>query len=136
MSTNNSEQHRTSANVGEQQRTNEFHVKQGARRLRVPIDDIDQWLSDRRHYIGSSEVPIVCHVDGHFASRAMLFAEKKGLRPPRQDNAAMRRGRLGEGACIEALCDERPDWQILRAKVHVIDPDLRLACTPDAAALR
>lgn len=104
--------------------------------IRTPITDIRTWLTDRQKYIGASEVPIVCGVDGRFASRAVLFAIKKGLRPLESDNAAMRRGRLGESACLEALCEERPDWQVQRAKVHVVDLDRRLSCTPDAAALR
>ena len=104
--------------------------------IRKPIESMEQWAIDRRKYIGASEVPIVAGVDGRFASKAILFAEKKGLRPPQTDNAAMRRGRLGEGACLEALCEEHPDWQVARAKVHVIDEDHRLACTPDAAAVR
>jgi predicted phage-related endonuclease len=105
-------------------------------RVRTPISSAAQWHADRRRYIGASEVPIVCGVDGRFASRAILFAEKMGLRPLQQENAAMRRGRLGEGACLEALCDERPDWRVQRAKIHVVDPELRMACTPDAAATR
>src|SRR5262249_43068523 len=105
-------------------------------RIRQPIESVEQWRAERLRWIGASEVPIVCGVDGRFASKAILFAEKKGLRPPQADSPAMRRGRLGEVACLEALCEEHPDWQVQRAKVYVIDPELRLACTPDAAATR
>lgn len=104
--------------------------------IRKPITNLEEWWLNRLPYVGASEVGIVCDVDGRFASKAMLFAEKKGLRPPTFDNARMRQGRMLEGACIEALCDRFPEWEVKRAKIWVVDDELRLACTPDAAAIR
>jgi len=105
-------------------------------RIRQPIESAEQWQADRLRYIGASETPITSGVDGRYASKAILFAEKKQLRPFQPDTAVLRRGRLGEPAVLQALCEERPDWQVQRAKVHVVDEELRMACTPDAGALR
>jgi predicted phage-related endonuclease len=97
---------------------------------RVPISTHEDWLADRRNYIGASEVATVCG-EGHYASAAVLFAEKKGLRPPKEDSGPMRRGRRAEASTLDALLEERPSWQIKRAMLHLRDPELRLAATPD-----
>jgi len=97
-------------------------------------DDRDAWLRDRLAFVNASEMAIVCG-EGAWGSLAELFAEKKGLRPPREDSGIFKRGRWGEGAVFEALGDERPEWQILRAKIHVRDTERRIACTPDGFAI-
>jgi predicted phage-related endonuclease len=96
-------------------------------------DDREQWLAERRKFIGASEVATVCG-EGGYASAAMLFAEKKGLRAPKQDSGPMRRGRRAEASTLDALLEERPSWKIKRAMLHLRDPELRLAATPDAFA--
>jgi predicted phage-related endonuclease len=103
---------------------------------RISLADVsrDQWLADRLRYIGASEVAIVCG-EAQWGSAAALFAEKKGLRPPQIDTGVLRRGRWGEAAVFEALADERPEWEIRRAKVHVVNEETRCACTPDGFAL-
>jgi predicted phage-related endonuclease len=103
-------------------------------RERVPITSTDEWLSERLHWINASEVPIVCG-ESFYGSAAELYAEKKGLRPPLIDNAIFRRGRWGEAAVFQALAEERPEWGIQRARVHVRDTERRIACTPDGFAL-
>jgi len=102
---------------------------------RVPITTRDELLLERRKFIGASEVPIVCG-DSEWGSLAVLYAEKKGQREPLADTPAFRRGRWGEAAAFEALADERPEWSIKRAWVHVRDTERRIACTPDGFATR
>jgi predicted phage-related endonuclease len=98
------------------------------------IESREQWLAMRVNNVNASEVAIVCG-EGAYASLAELYAEKKGLRPPRDDSAIMRRGRWGEAAVFEALADERPEWEVVRGKVYLCDPALRLGATPDGFAL-
>jgi predicted phage-related endonuclease len=101
---------------------------------RHDIESREQWLALRLNNVNASEVAIVCG-EGAYGSLAELYAEKKGLRPPRTDTAVLRRGRWGEASAFEALAEERPEWQIVRAKVYLCDPALRLGATPDGFAL-
>lgn len=98
------------------------------------IESREQWLALRLNNVNASEVAIVCG-EGAYGSLAELYAEKKGLRPPRADTALLRRGRWGEAAVFEALADERPEWDVVRAKTYLCDPALRLGATPDGFAL-
>jgi predicted phage-related endonuclease len=100
---------------------------------RINLGSRDEWLADRLRYINASEIAIVCG-ESSYGSLAELYAEKKGLRPPMVDSAVLRRGRWGESAVFEALAEQRPEWDIVRAKVHVRDNERRLACTPDGFA--
>jgi predicted phage-related endonuclease len=100
---------------------------------RVEITPSYDWLAERQKYIGASEVATVCGVAA-YGSLAELFCEKKGLRPPMVDSGVLRRGRWGESAVFQALTDERPEWDVQRARIHVIDRDARIACTPDGFA--
>lgn len=102
---------------------------------RIPITSRAEWLAERNNYVGASEVATVCG-ESSYGSLAALYAVKRGLQPPPEDNAAMRRGRWGEGAAFEALCEERPEWEVRRAAVHVRDTERLLACTPDGFARR
>jgi predicted phage-related endonuclease len=101
---------------------------------RIPIQNREQWLALRTHDITASDVPAVCG-EGMFGSAAKVLAEKRGLIPPAEMNEAMKRGRWGEAAVVEALLDERPGWQFRRAKVYLRDTTSRLGATPDCAAL-
>jgi predicted phage-related endonuclease len=94
----------------------------------------EAWLEMRRNFINASEMATVCG-EASYGSLAELYAEKKGLRPPLVDSGVLRRGRWGESAVFEALLDERPEWELRRAKVHVRDTERRIACTPDGFAL-
>lgn len=100
---------------------------------RVTEFDRAEWLGWRPDFLGASEIPIVCG-EATWGSQAVLFAEKKGLRPPPPDTGPMQRGRWGESAVFEALAETKPDWQVQRAHVHVRDTDRRIACTPDGFA--
>ena len=100
---------------------------------RFPFDpeaDREAWLRERLKYVNASEMAIVLG-QGAWGSLAELYAEKKGLRIPRFDSKVLRRGRWGEDAVFNAMRDERPEWRIIKAKVHVRDTDRRIACTPD-----
>jgi predicted phage-related endonuclease len=103
--------------------------------IRIPLPDISRelWLERRRQYVNASETPIVCG-EAQWGSPAMLYAEKKGLRGALADNEVLQRGRWAEAAVFEAMAEVHPDWEIRRAKVHVIDEEKRQACTPDGAA--
>jgi predicted phage-related endonuclease len=48
----------------------------------------------------------------------------------------LRRGRWGEPAVFEAIAEERPDWQVTRASVYLIDRERRMGATPDGFARR
>src|SRR4030095_11462965 len=95
---------------------------------RIKLTTREAWLADRLRFINASQCAIVVGHPG-YGSLAELYAEKKGLRAPMLDSAVLRRGRWGESAVFEALADERPEWEVMRARVHVRDLDRRLACT-------
>src|SRR5215475_5281420 len=103
---------------------------------RIPLTDISRevWLERRRNYINASEAAIVVG-EAQWGSPAELYAEKKGLRPPLKDmTGALRRGNWGESSVFDALAETYPQWEIQRAKIHVVDKEKRQACTPDGFA--
>jgi predicted phage-related endonuclease len=102
---------------------------------RVSIQDRATWLALRRGNINASEVAILLG-QSPYGSAAQLYAEKKGLRPPPAETGIMRRGRWGEAAVFEALADERPEWEITRARIYLQDTGLRFGGTPDGFANR
>ena len=93
----------------------------------------EEWLAARLPNINASEAAIVCG-EAPWGSPAVLFAEKKGLRPPATDTAIFRRGRWSEAAVFEAMTDTYPEWEIQRASVYVVDEDKRQGSTPDGFA--
>lgn len=77
-----------------------------------------------------------CH---SYTTAYQLWAEKSGLiEPDREENEAMRRGRLLEPAAIAMLREERPDWWVeyRNDRAYYRCPDLRIGATPDAFAFR
>jgi predicted phage-related endonuclease len=103
---------------------------------RIPLtDDREQWLAERRGFVNASEIATICG-EASYGSLAELYCEKKGIRPPRAETKAMRRGKRFEATAFDILRDERPEWKVERAKVHVRDRVRRLACTPDGFAVR
>jgi predicted phage-related endonuclease len=102
---------------------------------RRPIIDRAQWLAWRMSDVTASDVAALfgCHPYGK--TRLSLWAEKSGLLGEgMSDNDVLRRGRWAEGAIVEMLRDERPDWEVGRAKVYLRDPSIRWGATPDATA--
>jgi predicted phage-related endonuclease len=100
---------------------------------RIHIQSRAQWLEERRKDITASDVPSIC---GHgYRSALAVYAEKMGLVPAQPDNDILRKGRWLEPAAFEALGEERPNWEIRRAKVYLRDPSARLGATPDGVAI-
>jgi putative phage-type endonuclease len=85
----------------------------------------------RKQYLTASDVPAVAGVD-LYKSALRVYAEKTGLVPDVVENAAMKRGRLFEGAALEYLAEEHPRWKIERPAIFITDDIDRLGCTPDA----
>jgi predicted phage-related endonuclease len=102
---------------------------------RINIGDREQWLRLRLDNVNASEVAVVLG-EGQYGSLAELYAEKKGLRPPRVDTGVLRRGRWGEPAVFEALAEELPNWQVKRASLYFVDRERRMGATPDGFATR
>jgi predicted phage-related endonuclease len=102
---------------------------------RINITDREAWLAARAHAVNASEVATVLG-EGAYGSLAELYAQKKGLRPPLADSGILRRGRWAEPAVFEALAEECPAWDVLRAKVYLVDREKRLGATPDGFAMR
>ena len=98
---------------------------------RYPITTRNEWLQWRQGFLGASEVPAAAGLD-EYRSPLSLYAEKTGLTSGVAETPAMRRGRLLEGAAIEYLQEEHPDWRIVRPNIFVFEPELGLSCTPDA----
>lgn len=98
---------------------------------RHPVTDRKSWLAMRRDFLTASDVPAVAGVDP-YKSALRVYAEKTGLVPDIVENAAMKRGRLFEGAALEYLAEEHPRWQIDRPSIFLTDDIDRLGCTPDA----
>ena len=102
---------------------------------RRPIVDRAQWLEWRMQDVTASDVSALFGVHPYGRTPLSVWAEKGGLTEGMADSAILRRGRWGEAAIIEMLRDERPSWEIRRAKVYLRDPSIRLGATPDAVAV-
>jgi predicted phage-related endonuclease len=92
----------------------------------------EQWLGLRRNDITGSRSGALFGVDP-YCSPLRLYHEKAGLLDLALDNDSpvLRRGRLFESAVAEAVREERPDWQIVKANEYLRDPEIRLGATPD-----
>jgi predicted phage-related endonuclease len=97
------------------------------------IESREQWLELRTFDITASDIPAICGVD-RYRTALRVWAEKTGLVPPTLDSPTLKRGRWLEAAVIEAVREERPNWEIRRAGVYLRDPSIRLGATPDAVA--
>jgi predicted phage-related endonuclease len=102
---------------------------------RYDTKDRQNWLALRRNYINASEIGTLLGISP-YGSRATLFAEKKGVRPPQENSDWLRRRRWGEAAVFEALTDERPEWEVARASVYLADSERKIGATPDGFAKR
>lgn len=101
---------------------------------RIPVTDRASWLAMRSQDVTASDVAAVCGVDP-YRSPLKVWAEKSGVISPDGDNATLKRGRWLEAAVIEATREERPAWDLRRARVYLRDSSIRLGATPDAVAL-
>lgn len=98
---------------------------------RWPIHDRAEWLEWRRQFLTASDIGAVAGLD-EYRTALQVYAEKTGMILAGAENAAMRRGRLLEGAALDYLAEEHPDWRILRPKLFLADAESRLGATPDA----
>jgi hypothetical protein len=64
----------------------------------------------------------------------MVYAEKIGAAPAKEDTAELQRGRWLEPAVFAALKERHPDWTVKTAKTYFRDTERRIGCTPDGAA--
>jgi predicted phage-related endonuclease len=92
----------------------------------------EQWLDLRRPDVTASRSGALFGVDP-YCSPLRLYHEKAGLLDLAPDNNSpiLRRGRLFESAVAEAVREERPDWEIVKANEYLRDPEIRLGATPD-----
>ena len=97
---------------------------------RRPISDRSQWLSWRTADVTASRVGALFGVHP-YETALRLYAEKRGVEFPDQDNKVMRRGRWLEPAVAKAVEELRPEWKLEPPNVYLRDPDIRLGCTPD-----
>lgn len=97
---------------------------------RIEIRDFGHFMELRRPLITASNIGIVCG-EGGYASAAMYYAEKVGLRPEQADNAVLQRGRWGEASAFEAAAEMMPDRSFVRSRVFFRNQELGLGATPD-----
>jgi putative phage-type endonuclease len=97
---------------------------------RRPIANREEWLEWRKQDVTASRVGALFGVHP-YETALRLYAEKRGVEFPNEDNKVMRRGRWLEPAVATAVEEERPEWKLRAPKVYLRDPDLRLGCTPD-----
>lgn len=100
---------------------------------RYPITDRLSWLEWRRQDLTASAVAAAVGLDP-YCSPLRLYAEKTGQILSEAETGIMRRGRWLESAAVDAIREDRPDWQLARPNVYLRDPDLRLGATPDCLA--
>jgi len=92
----------------------------------------EQWLELRRADVTASRAGALFGVDP-YCSPLRLFHEKAGVLDLTMDNDSpvLRRGRLFESAVAEAVREQRPEWQVVKASDYLRDPDVRVGATPD-----
>jgi predicted phage-related endonuclease len=97
---------------------------------RRAIVDREQWLAWRWQDVTASQIGALFGVHP-YTTKLRLYAEKRGVEFPDEDNKVKRRGRWLEPAVAEAVRELRPDWTIEPARCYLRDPELRLGATPD-----
>ena len=102
---------------------------------RRSITSCAEWLEWRMQDVTASDVSALFGVHPYGRTALSVWAEKSGLTEGLADNAILRRGRWGEAAVIEMLRDERPTWELRRARIYLRDASIRLGATPDAVAI-
>jgi len=92
----------------------------------------EQWFGLRRQDVTASRTGALFGVDP-YCSPLRLYHEKAGTLDDAidEDSPVLRRGRLFESAVAEAVREERPEWQIVKAADYLRDPEIRVGATPD-----
>jgi predicted phage-related endonuclease len=97
---------------------------------RRPITDRNEWLAWRREDVTASVVGALFGAHP-YTTALRIYAEKRGVEFPDEDNKVMRRGRWLEPAVAKAVEELRPEWKLEAPNIYLRDPDIRLGCTPD-----
>jgi predicted phage-related endonuclease len=97
---------------------------------RRPITSREEWLRWRREDVTASRVGALFGAHP-YETALRVYAEKRGVEFPDEDNKTMRRGRWLEPAVAKAVEELRPEWKLEAPNVYLRDPDLRLGATPD-----
>jgi putative phage-type endonuclease len=97
---------------------------------RKPITDRAEWLEWRREDVTASVVGALFGAHP-YTTALRIYAEKRGVEFPDEDNKVMRRGRWLEPAVAKAVEELRPDWKLEAPNCYLRDPDIRLGATPD-----
>lgn len=95
----------------------------------------EEWLEERRKYIGASDMPAVLGVDP-FRSALDVYLEKRGMAPDREQTAAMEAGLALERAVLDWY-GQRHGVEIVYGGELVTAPVVGTwaACTPDGYQL-
>ena len=97
---------------------------------RKPITDRNEWLAWRREDVTASVIGALFGAHP-YTTALRIYAEKRGVEFPDEDNKVMRRGRWLEPAVAKAVEELRPEWKLEAPNCYLRDPDSRLGCTPD-----
>ena len=99
---------------------------------RRTITNRDEWLGWRKHNLGASEIP-ACFGVHPFKTLAELVAEKRGVQGlgPDPEDAMIRRGNALEDDAADEVAKLQTTWEISKNTSYFVDPELRLAATPD-----
>jgi predicted phage-related endonuclease len=97
---------------------------------RKPITDRNEWLAWRREDVTASVIGALFGAHP-YTTALRIYAEKRGVEFPDEDNKVMRRGRWLEPAVAKAVEELRPEWKLEAPNCYLRDPDIRLGCTPD-----
>ena len=101
------------------------------------ISDDAQWHDLRKQVIGASEAAAL--VGEHpYLSYWGLWARKRGMLPPPDDNGAMERGRRLEPVAVAMIRDRYPEFDIIvpapvliPPRMHYADAEFGIGATPD-----
>lgn len=87
----------------------------------------EEWIKERRKGIGGSDAAALVGMNAH-VTPYMLWADKTGRLPPKEDNEAMRQGRDLEGYVASRFCEATGK------KVHICSEMMRNPLYPFAHA--
>lgn len=97
---------------------------------RHPITSREQWLEMRKSDVTASVIGALFGEHPYVTARELYMAHS-GLEFSKEENQAMRRGRLMEPTVAAAVEEQRPDWGLEKNEHYYRDPEIRLGATPD-----
>jgi predicted phage-related endonuclease len=100
--------------------------------VETPITDRDSWLLMRQRDLTASDIGALLGIN-RYKTPLQVYAEKAGeVSPQSKDTPAMKRGRYFELAVLEEFQDHHPELMVVRPRIYLRCPELRIGCTPDA----